>query len=48
MPVLLTTLTFVAELPPKVTVAPARNPEPVIVTAVPPFRVPELGDTEVT
>jgi hypothetical protein len=42
----LTTLTFVAALPPKLTVAPAKNPVPVIVTEVLPAVVPVSGDTE--
>ena len=41
--VLLTTVTPVAAVPPSFTVAPARKPVPVMVTAVPPFAVPELG-----
>ena len=46
--VLLTTVTPVAAVPPRLTVAPARNPVPVIVTAVPPAVVPLLGLTLVT
>jgi hypothetical protein len=46
--VLLTTFTLVAADPPRVTVAPARNPVPAIVTEVPPFAEPELGVIEVT
>ena len=34
--VALATVTFVAAVPPKLTVAPARKPVPVMVTAVPP------------
>ena len=43
-----TTTTFVAAVPPIETVAPDRKPVPVIVTAVPPDVVPELGEIEVT
>ena len=46
--VLLTSVTPVAAVPPRLTVAPARKPVPVIVTAVPPLIVPELGVIEVT
>ena len=42
--VLLTTVTFVAATPHMLTVAPARNPVPVIVTAVPPLVLPEFGE----
>jgi hypothetical protein len=42
-----TTFTFVAAVPPMVTVAPVRNPVPVIVTAVPPAVVPEVGEIDV-
>ena len=41
--VLFTTVTPVADVPPSLTVAPARNPVPVMVTAVPPAVVPEFG-----
>src|SRR5207237_7805899 len=41
--VLLTTFTFVAALPPRVTVAPAAKFVPVIVTAVPPVAGPGVG-----
>jgi len=41
--VLLVTVTPVATVPPNVTVAPDAKPVPVIVTAVPPLAVPELG-----
>jgi hypothetical protein len=44
----LTTTTFVAALPPNVTVAPAAKFVPVIVTDVPPAIVPLLGETLVT
>ena len=47
MEVLLTTLTAVAAVPPKLTVAPGRNPVPVIVTAVPPLPGPAFGVIEV-
>ena len=40
---LLTTVTLVAAMPPKVTVAPATKFVPVIVVAVPPSVVPEAG-----
>ena len=46
--VLLTTVTPVAAVPPKLTVAPARNPVPVMDTPVPPLIVPEFGEMEVT
>ena len=46
--VLLTTVTPVAAVPPRLTVAPARNPVPVIVTGVPPLAGPELGAIELT
>ena len=44
----LTTTTFVAEVPPNLTVAPVRKPVPLIFTAVPPLTVPALGVIEVT
>jgi hypothetical protein len=46
--VLLTTTTFVAAVPPKVTVAPAAKFVPVMVTAVPPATGPLLGATPLT
>src|SRR5438876_11245199 len=46
--VLLTTVTFVAAVPPRLTVAPAAKPGPVRVTAVPPLLVPELGEIALT
>ena len=46
--VLFTTTTFVAAMPPNVTVAPAAKFVPVIVTAVPPAVGPLFGDTLVT
>jgi hypothetical protein len=46
--VLLTSVTPVAAVPPMLTVAPAKKPVPVTVTAVPPLMVPELGVIEVT
>jgi hypothetical protein len=46
--VLFTTLTFVAEALPNVTVAPAAKFVPVIVTAVPPPVDPVFGDTLLT
>jgi hypothetical protein len=46
--VLLTSVTPVAAVPPNFTVAPARKPVPVTVTAVPPLMFPELGVIEVT
>jgi len=45
---LFTTTTFVAAVPPNVTVAPVAKFVPVIVTAVPPEVVPVFGDTLVT
>ena len=48
MDVLLATVTPVAAVPPKLTVAPERNPDPVMVTDVPPVAGPETGETEVT
>jgi hypothetical protein len=46
--VLFTTVTPVAAVPPKLTVAPERKPVPAIVTAVPPLALPVLGVIEVT
>jgi len=46
--VLLTTVTPVAAVPPKLTVAPARKFVPVIVTPVPPVAGPVLGVMDVT
>ena len=46
--VLFVTTTFVAAVPPNVTVAPEAKFVPVIVTAVPPATGPALGDTPVT
>ena len=46
--VLLTTFTAVAAVPPRLTVAPARKPVPVIVTAVPPATGPAFGVIELT
>jgi hypothetical protein len=46
--VLLATTTAVADVPPKLTVAPGRNPVPAMVTPAPPLVVPELGEIEVT
>ena len=46
--VLLTTVTPVAAVPPRLTVAPPRKPVPVMLTAVPPAVVPEVGEIEVT
>jgi hypothetical protein len=46
--VLLVTVTPVAALPPKLTVAPVKKLVPVIVTAVPPAADPEFGETEAT
>ena len=48
MEVALTTFTPVAAVPPKLTVAPAKNPVPVMVTAVPPEAEPVVGETAVT
>ena len=39
---------LVAEVPPNVTLAPDRNPVPVIVTDVPPAVVPDVGEIDVT
>ena len=44
----LTTFTPVAAVPPMVTVAQAKKPVPLMVTAVPPTVVPEVGETPVT
>jgi hypothetical protein len=44
--VLLTSVTPVAGVPPKLTVAPDRKPVPAIVTLVPPLVVPVLGVIE--
>jgi hypothetical protein len=46
--VLLITVTPVAAVPPKLTVAPVRKFVPVIVTAVPPLAGPVLGVIDVT
>jgi hypothetical protein len=46
--VLFTTLTFVAAVPPNVTVAPVAKFVPVIVTAVPPTAGPLFGETLLT
>ena len=46
--VLLTTVTPVADVPPIFTVAPERKPVPVMVTAVPPEVVPDVGEIDVT
>ncbi len=46
--VLLARVTLVAAVPPRLTVAPARKPVPVIVTLVPPLVVPVLGVIEAT
>ena len=48
MVVLFTTVTLVAAVPPKVTVAPEAKLVPVMVTAVPPAAGPLLGLTLVT
>ena len=48
MDVLLVTLTLVAATPPKLTLAPAANPLPLMVTSVPPAVVPEFGDIALT
>ena len=44
----LTTVTLVAAVPPKLTVAPDEKPVPVIVTDVPPLVLPEVGEMAVT
>lgn len=46
--VALTNATFAAGAPPKVAVAPAKNPVPMICTAVPPAAGPVFGDTLAT
>ena len=46
--VALTTVTPVADVPPNFTVAPVKNPVPVIVTAVPPAAGPDAGAIPVT
>ena len=48
MLVALTTVTPVAAVPPKVTVAPLTKPVPVMVTDVPPVERPLVGLTAVT
>jgi len=48
MEVLLTTLMLLAAVPPKVTVAPVAKLLPLMLTAVPPFTVPEVGEIELT
>ena len=44
----LPTTTLLADVPPRLTVAPDWNPVPVIVTPVPPLAGPELGPIPVT
>jgi hypothetical protein len=44
--VLVFVVTLVAAVPPNVTVAPPANPVPRIVTTVPPFTVPVVGETD--
>ena len=46
--VLFATVTPVAPVPPILTVAPEKKPAPVMVTAVPPLAVPEVGEIDVT
>ena len=46
--VLFTNVTPVADVPPSFTVAPAKNPVPMMVTAVAPLVGPVLGVIEVT
>src|ERR1700738_168385 len=46
--VLLPTITLLAAVPPRLTVAPDRKPVPVMVTAVPPLTDPEPGEIAVT
>jgi hypothetical protein len=48
MEVLFATLTLLAAVPPRLTVAPDRKPVPVMVTLVPPPAGPELGAIEFT
>ena len=45
---LLTTVTLVAKVPPSFTVAPDRKFVPVMVTAVPPLEVPDVGEMPLT
>ena len=44
----LTTMTFVAAVPPMVTVAPVTKPVPAMMTLVPPANCPALGEIDVT
>ena len=46
--VLFTTVTPVAAVPPRLTAAPLKKPVPVMVIAVPPAVVPEVGVIAVT
>jgi len=46
--VLFVTVTLVPRTLPKLTVAPAAKPVPVIVTLVPPLLVPVFGETDAT
>jgi hypothetical protein len=46
--VLLVIFTPVAGVPPKLTVAPARNPVPAMLITVPPAVVPDTGETVLT
>ena len=46
--VLFTTVTPGADVPPSLTVAPARKPVPLMVTAVPPVEGPVFGVIDVT
>ena len=48
MDVLLTTVTPVAAVPPRLTLAPGRNPVPAMATDVPPLALPVLGVIELT
>src|SRR5689334_14751264 len=48
MEVELTTVTLVAAVPPRLTLAPDEKPVPVIVTDVPPLVLPEVGEIAVT
>ena len=46
--VLFTTVTLVAGVSPRITIAPAWKPVPMILTAVPPLADPEVGEMAVT
>src|ERR1700681_2105591 len=48
MDVLLTTVTVLAAVPPRLTVAPDKKPVPLMVTAVPPLTDPDVGEIAIT